>query len=166
MIEVVADWTTAGPYKDLSWLTIAYTILTMIALIIVMLEARSAVLNLEAVLEGNKNGGMRILTTSSVVRSILRLATVGCFVATASSAVWFYTGHPEFRQWFRWSFIISSMLAPVLLSALALNDLTARRKLLILIDQYYESQKGGNMSDVPEPEPTEPTPPDGGGDED
>lgn len=138
----IADWTTAGPYHSLSWLTLAYTALAIVALILLILETIDAVQTRRAVSRAQQNGALEIVTTSSFLRSMGRLGMVICFCVIAFGAVYVNIQEtPTVREmyWYRNLFIGSFMLSEILIILIAINDLVARRKLFYLIDQRYES---------------------------
>ena len=136
MLELVADWTTAGPWRNLSWLTIAFVTFSVMGLILALFEMRDAYITWSLVRKGGRNGGLRILATSSMTRSLLRLTTISCFFVISIMAVYFSIAlDPGLVYWYRIVFVFGLLLANLSVSALAINDISARRKLLNIIEE-------------------------------
>lgn len=128
---ILADWTTAGPYRSLSWLTIVFTAAVVITLVLTLIELKDALKTYKAVTVAEAgNDGMDVLVTSTLLRSLGRFGIQIALLVLSCSAI--YIGISEnlgARYWYRVIFICSILLTEALLCGSAVNDIMARHKL-------------------------------------
>lgn len=137
-----ADWTTAGPYKELTWLTIIFTIGVVATLILALFGARDAWKTYRAVrIVGEDNPGMEVLIVSTLLRSLARVAIQVAFLILACTAIYIAVSeNTEHLHWYRVTFILSFLIAEALLCFSAINDLVAKHKLEEYIVRRREHQ--------------------------
>lgn len=137
-MNLLADWTTAGPYRELTWLTVVFTVAVLITLILTLFELRDSWVTWRAISKRVGNGkeieALRVLSLSSIFRSVGRVTIQILFLLLATSTV-ISSIHVDSVHfyWYRVIFIVSFLTAEVLLWLLVLNELIARRKLAELI---------------------------------
>lgn len=126
---VVADWTTAGPYRSLSWLTIAFTIAVLVTLVLTSLELRETWKVYKAV-DREQDEGMGILASSTLLRSLGRVGIQIALLCLSASAIYVSVSQDlKHLYWYRVTFIISLLATETLLCISAVNDVYARHKL-------------------------------------
>jgi hypothetical protein len=140
---IVADWATAGPWRNLSWLTIVFTALVLLGLVLIVMEAWDAWKTRQAVNASGKNGAMEILGDSSLIRSLSRTGISLCFLAVALVSIYIETRlrlSSTDIEIFRVTFVAGLMLAVTLKIVIAFNDLYSRRKLFGILDGLESSE--------------------------
>lgn len=142
---VIADWTTAGPYHNLSWLTIVFTIGVILTLILTIIELHDAWSTFGTVKNNTTNEGIEVLAKSTLLRSLARFGVQLAFLILSSAAVFISIrqNHSDL-YWYRIIFVVSFLSVETLLCLSAVNDIVARHKLEVIIDKYY------NRSDLDE----------------
>lgn len=142
MIDLIADWTTAGPYRNLTWVTIAFTAIVVLSLIFVTFELWDSWKTLRAVKAGNKNGGLLLLAESSLRRSSGRLVIQLAFLILATSAILVSISiNIDHLYWYRVAFISTFLVSEMVLCLLIVNDIITRHRLEILIEEYYKDRE-------------------------
>lgn len=140
---VIADWTTAGPYAHISWLTITFTAGVILTLVLTVMEQRDAWRTFKAVQHDHEQDqeGMAVLVTSTLIRSISRILIQLAFLALACSSIYLgVTEDTSFRYWYRIIFVTSFLGAEAILCLSVINDIVARHKL----EAYISSRKESN----------------------
>lgn len=141
MIDLIADWTTAGPYKDLTWITIIFTAVVILSIIFVTFELWDSFKTYKAVKHGGKNGGLLLLAESSVRRSLGRLTIQLSFLTLALVAIAVSVSNDVSHFYFyRVTFVGTFLLSEFTLCLLIINDTVTRHRLEILIEKYYENR--------------------------
>lgn len=79
----VADWTSAGPWADASWLEIAMLALALVATMVVVFRMRYAYLDMHAVTESSADRLVVRVARGTFIRCLCRLGTSVALVAMA-----------------------------------------------------------------------------------
>lgn len=147
-MSYLADWTTAGPYRGVTWITIIFTAGVVLTLILTLLAQKDAWRTYKAVkLDPTANTGMLVLAESTLIRSAARVAIQLAFLALGCVAIWI--GVEQDRShlyWYRIVFIVSFMGAEALLCLSAMNDLVAKHRL----EEYIAERRERDHSKTPE----------------
>jgi hypothetical protein len=141
VIDLLADWTTAGPYKNLTWVTITFTAVVILSIIFVIFELWDSFKTFNAVRQAKKNGGLLLLAESSLRRSTGRLIIQLSFLILAAVAI-YVSIDLEIRHlyWYRVTFVATFLLSELVLCLLIINDIITRHRLEILINKYYNDR--------------------------
>ena len=141
MIDLIADWTTAGPYKNLTWVTILFTAVVIVALIFVTFEFWDSWKTYRAVTKGGKNGRFLLLAESSVRRSVGRIVIQLVFLTLASVAISIsVTQDRSHLYWYRVAFVSTFLVAEVVSCLLIVNDVVTRHRLEKMIQDSFNKE--------------------------
>ena len=141
-MDFIADWTTAGPYRSLSWLTIVFTIAVLVTLTLTLIELKDALRTYRIVRVTTDNDGMDVLVTSTLLRSLSRLVIQLALLTLSCTAIYISVAEDlKALFWYRIVFIVAILLTEVLLAGSALNDIVARHKL----EAYLRKEERENV---------------------
>jgi hypothetical protein len=139
MLHLVADWTTAGPYKSLTWLTVVFTVGVVVTLVLTLIALNDAWSTYKAVRkEPRTTEGMVLLAESTLLRSAGRvLIQIGFLILACVSVYISVTEHNGDYYWYRVTFIVTFLGAELILCLSAVNDLVAKYR----IEEYFKERE-------------------------
>ena len=141
MTDLIADWTTAGQYKNLTWVTITFTAVVIVALIFVTFEFWDSWKTYRAVRKGGQNGRFLLLAESSVRRSVGRFVIQLVFLMLASVAISIsVTEDRSHLYWYRVAFVSTFLVAEVVSCLLIVNDVVTRHRLEKMIHDSFNKE--------------------------
>lgn len=141
MNELIADWTTAGPYRNLTWITIVFTAVVIFSLIFVTLEFLDSYKTLKAIKEGGKNGRYLLISESSLRRSLGRIGIQLSFLGLAFVAIIASVSRSLNHLYlYRVAFVVTFLLAEGLACLLIVNDVITRHRLENKIEDSFNKE--------------------------
>lgn len=141
-MNLLLDWTTAGPYRNLTWLTIAFVTVVILTLALTLFELHDSWKNYRAIKLAQKNGALRVLSQGTILNNLGRVVVQTCFLVLAISSITVSLQlSPSHLNLYRVIFIISFLMAEFFLWLIVINDLIARHKLTDLINAYYKEEE-------------------------